>query len=148
MSEFTIEDTVKAKPETVFDVYLDHRGYADLIKPMRTAELEREGKPAPNGLGAIRKLHFPGVTVRELVTEYERPTRYSYEMMSGLPVDFDATVTFTPTEEGTAVAYRVSVTASHKALPVEWPTEQAIRLFMRKAAAEAERIDSEARTSG
>jgi hypothetical protein len=61
-------------------------------------------------------------------------------MLSGLPVDFEATVTFTPTKGGTSVAYRVSVTGSIKALPVKWPTEEVIGMFMNRAAAEAERV--------
>jgi hypothetical protein len=144
MSEFVVEATVGARPETVFDVYTDHRNYARLVKLIRRAELELEGEPPPNGLGATRKLHLVGATVREEVTEYERPGRYSYKMLSGLPLDqFDATVTFTPVDEGTSVSYRVAVTGSLRALPVKWPSEEAIRLFMRKAAEAAERIDSQ-----
>ena len=138
MSEFTLEGTVKAKPETVFDIYLDHRRYANLVRGIRSAELEREGEPPPNGLGAIRKLHLVGASVREEVTEYERPTHYSYRMLTGAPLDFHATVTFTPTAEGTSVAYRVSVAAPIKAIPTKWPTQEAIRVFMRRAAEEAE----------
>jgi uncharacterized protein YndB with AHSA1/START domain len=143
MAEFVIEDTVKAKPETVFDVYTNHRGYANFINLIRTAELEREGEPAPNGLGAIRKLRLVGATVREEVTEYERPGRYSYRMLSGLPLDqFDATVTFQPAEEGTLVSYGVTVVGSVRGLPVKYPSEGAIRGFMRNAADEAERVGS------
>ena len=139
MSEFTIEAAVSAKPATVFDVYLDHRGYAKLLGLIRTAELEREGEPPPNGLGAIRKLHLIGATVREEVTDYERPARYSYRMLSGLPLDqFEATVGFAPTEEGTSVSYHVTVVGAVKALPVKWPSEEAIRVFMKSAAEEAE----------
>ena len=65
MTEFVIRKTVAAKPETVFDVFTDHRGYANLVGLIRTSELEREGEPAPNGVGAIRVLHMPGATVRE-----------------------------------------------------------------------------------
>ena len=141
MSEFVINGTVKASPDTVFDVYLDHRGYENLMSVIRKAELEREGDPAPNGLGAIRKLHLIGATVREEVTQYERPAKYSYRMLSGLPLEeFKATVTFTPSEEGTAVAYHVAVVGSLRALPVKFPSEEAIRIFMRDAASEAERI--------
>jgi uncharacterized protein YndB with AHSA1/START domain len=142
MSEFVVESTVKARPETVFDVYTNHCGYANLVGLIRTAELEREGKPPPNGLGAIRKLHLVGATMREEVTEYERPTSYSYRMLSGAPLDeYTSRVTFAPTDAGTGVAYHVSVTPSVRALPVEFPTKEFVRMFMRKADAEAERID-------
>lgn len=139
VTQFVLEDTVKAPLETVFDVYTDHRGYADLVGLIRTAELEREGDPAPNGAGAIRKLHTPGTTVREQVTEYDRPNSYSYKMLSGMPLnEFKATVTFKPTKNGTAVAYDVSVTGSMEALPVKFPSQETIRRFMKKAAAQAE----------
>jgi uncharacterized protein YndB with AHSA1/START domain len=142
MSEFVIESTVKASPESVFDVYTDHCGYASLVGLIRAAELEREGEPPPNGLGAIRKLHLVGATVREEVTNYERPTSYSYRMLSGAPLDeYTATVTFTPAGHGTAVEYHVSVASSVHVLPVEFPTKEFIRAFMHKADAEAERLD-------
>jgi Polyketide cyclase / dehydrase and lipid transport len=142
MSEFVVESTVKARPGTVFDVYTDHRDYANLVGLVRAAELEREGEPPPNGLGAIRRLHLVGATVREEVTGYERPYRYSYRMLSGAPVDqYTSAVTFTPTDHGTAVAYSVSVVPSHRMLPVQFPTEEFVRVFMRQADAEAERID-------
>lgn len=147
MTRFTLEDTVNAPPETVFDVYTDHRGYADLVGIIRTAELEEQGTPAPNGLGAIRKLHMPGATVREQVTEYDRPRSYSYRMLAGLPLDeFTATVTFTPAGQGTSVAYSVDVVGSLKALPVKFPSEQAILLFMKKAAAKAEHASEPGQT--
>jgi uncharacterized protein YndB with AHSA1/START domain len=139
MTQFVLQDTVHASPETVFDVYTDHRGYASLIGPIRTAELEHEGEPAPNGLGAIRKLHMPVATVREEVTAYQRPNSYSYRMLSGAPFDeFSATVTFTPAKEGTEVSYQVTAVGSLKALPVKFPSEEAIRKFMNKAAAKAQ----------
>jgi len=148
MAEFVREGTVKADPETVFDVYLDHVGYADLIPLIRSAELEKEGEPPPNGLGAIRKLHLPGATVREQVTGYDRPHRYSYKMLSGGPFKkFEATVSFTAAEEGTAVSYAVTVAGSVRGLPVTWPSEEAIDLFMKKAAAQAEHNAQAARSA-
>jgi hypothetical protein len=141
MAEFVVQDTVKAKRETVFDVYTDHRGYAKLINVIRIAELEQEGELPPNGLGAIRKLDTVGTTIREEVTEYERPARYSYRMMSGAPFDrFEATVTFEPKDEGTSVSYRVTAVGAVRGLPVKYPSEAAIRRFMKSAAKEAERI--------
>lgn len=54
--------------------------------PLRRAELEREGEPAPNGVGAIRRLVAVGPPIREEVTEYEPPNRMVYRMLSGAPV--------------------------------------------------------------
>ena len=110
MSKFEVHRTVTAKPETVFDVFTDHRGYANLVGLIKSSELEQEGEPAPNGLGAIRVIRLPGATVREQVTEFGRPGRYSYRMLSGAPLhNFVATVTFRPNDEGgTDVTYLVS----------------------------------------
>lgn len=144
MAEFAIKGTVRARPETVFDVYTDHRGYAKLIAPISAAELEREGEPAPNGIGAIRVLRMRGATVREEVTGFDRPGRYSYRMLSGAPLDrFEATVTFEPHDGDTAVTYRVALVASSRPIPAKYPAEGAIRLFMRNAAKEAERRASD-----
>ncbi|MGE5763304.1 MAG: SRPBCC family protein [Mycobacterium leprae] len=143
MTEFVIRKTVRAKPETVFGVFTDHRGYAKLVGPIRTSELEREGDPAPNGVGAIRALRMPGATVREQVMDFDRPDHYSYRMLSGAPLrDYVSTVTFTPTERGTEVAYSVSAVPTVPGIrfAIGYLVKVAIRLFVRRAAAQAERI--------
>ncbi len=75
---------------------------------MRKVELEREGEPAPNGVGAIRVLHAVGPPLREEVIAYEAPSRFSYKLLSGLPVrDHVGTVELTPNGAGTKVVYAV-----------------------------------------
>jgi uncharacterized protein YndB with AHSA1/START domain len=71
MAQFTITSHVAAPPEVVFDVLTDHRGYPSFT-PVRRVELEREGDPPPNGVGAVRVLHAVGSAVREQVTVFER----------------------------------------------------------------------------
>lgn len=110
MASFTFIRQVAAPPETVFEVLTDHRGYAG-ITPMRKSELEREGEPAPNGVGAIRALHSIGPPLREEVVSYERPSRFSYKVVSGIPVrDHLGTVLLTPEGSGTRVTYAVKTT--------------------------------------
>ncbi len=110
MASFTLEREVAAPPEVVFDVLTDHRGYAE-VTPIRRVELEREGEPAPNGVGAIRVLHSVGPPLREEVIGYERPGRFSYTMLSGAPVrDHVGTVELTPLGQGTKVVYAVRTT--------------------------------------
>jgi len=107
MSSFTLERSVVAPPEVIFDVLTDHRGYAD-ITPARSAELEREGVPAPNGVGAIRVLRLVGPPLREEVLAYDPPHRFSYRLLSGAPVrDHVGTVKLTPEGDGTRVTYAV-----------------------------------------
>jgi len=110
MASFTFEREVAAPPEVVFDVLTDHRRYPE-ITPLRKAELEREGEPAPNGVGAIRRLSAVGPPLREEVLAYEPGKRFSYTLLSGLPVrDHVGTVALTPSGAGTKVVYAVRTT--------------------------------------
>jgi uncharacterized protein YndB with AHSA1/START domain len=110
MASFTFERQIAAPPETVFEVLTDHRNYAK-ITPMRKSVLEREGDPAPNGVGAIRLVFLVGPPLREEVVVYEPPTRFSYTVLSGAPIrDHLGTVELTPHGGGTRVVYVVRMT--------------------------------------
>lgn len=110
MASISFEREVAAPPGVVFDVFTDHRRYAE-ITPLRKSELEREGDPAPNGVGAIRVLGMAGPPLREEVLVYEPHSRFSYKLLSGLPVrDHVGTVELTPQGSGTKVVYAVRTT--------------------------------------
>lgn len=112
MTSFRIDRFIAAPPEIVFDLFTDHRRYAEMTS-LRRSELEREGDPAPNGVGAIRVLSSVGPPIREEVIAYERPGRFSYTVLSGLPVrDHVGTIELTPEGEGTRMAYVVRTTAT------------------------------------
>jgi len=107
MASFTIVREIAAPPETIFEVLVDHRAYSS-ITPLRRSELEREGEPSPNGAGAIRVLGAVGPPLREEVLTYEQPKRFSYKLLSGLPVrDHVGTVELTAHEGGTRMIYAV-----------------------------------------
>ncbi len=107
MASFTFNREIAAPPETVFEVLTDHRKYSELT-PLRKSVLEREGQPVPNGVGAIRKLTAVGPALREEVIAYEEPSRFSYTLLSGLPVrDHVGTVELTPSGGGTRMVYAV-----------------------------------------
>jgi uncharacterized protein YndB with AHSA1/START domain len=105
VASFTLTREIKAPVETVFEVLTDHRRYAALT-PLRKSELEREGEPAPNGVGAIRKLTAVGPPMREEVIAYEAPRRFSYTVLSGLPVrNHVGTVELAEAGGGTKMVY-------------------------------------------
>jgi uncharacterized protein YndB with AHSA1/START domain len=107
MASFRFERDVAAPPETVFAVLTEHHRYAE-ITPLRKSVLEREGEPPPNGVGAIRVLTAVGPPLREEAVAYEPPDRFSYKLLSGLPVrDHVGTVELTPQDGGTRVVYAV-----------------------------------------
>lgn len=148
MASFKYVRQVAAPPETVFDVLTDHRRYTE-ITPLRKAELEREGEPAPNGLGAIRVLSaLPGPPMREEVIAYERPSRFSYKILSGLPVrDHVGTVEMQPSDGGTEIVYAVKTTPT---IPLAGPAfmlilKKAIRDLIGGVAKESERRVADAR---
>ncbi|HEY0391180.1 MAG TPA: SRPBCC family protein [Solirubrobacterales bacterium] len=107
MASFTFTREIAAPAETVFEVLTDHRRYSELT-PLRKSELERQGEGDPNGVGAIRKLTAVGPPMREEVIAYEAPSRFSYTVLSGLPVrDHVGTVELTPNGGGTKMVYAV-----------------------------------------
>ncbi|MFL5898497.1 MAG: SRPBCC family protein [Solirubrobacterales bacterium] len=147
MASFTYVRQVAAPPEVVFDVLTDHRRYTE-ITPLRRAELEREGDPEPNGLGAIRVLGIAGPPMREEVIAYERPFRFSYTVLSGLPFrDHVGTVELSPGDGGTDVVYAIHTTPT---LPLGGfaavaVLKQAIKSLLGGVAKESERRAADAR---
>lgn len=141
MASFTLIREVAAAPETVFDVLTDHRRYAELT-PLRKSVLEREGEPAPNGVGSIRKLSAVGPPLREETIVYERPSRFSYTLLSGLPVrNHVGTVSLEPNGNGTKVTYAVKTSPT---LPIVGGAvvavvKQGVTQLLNGVSAEAER---------
>jgi uncharacterized protein YndB with AHSA1/START domain len=147
MASFTYERQVAAPPEIVFDVLTDHRRYTEITQ-LRKAELEREGEPAPNGVGAIRVLTLVGPPMREEVIAYERPHRFSYKVLSGLPVrDHVGTVELSPSDGGTRIVYAVHTTTTVPVggFAVVAGVKQGIKTLLSGVAKESERRAADAR---
>lgn len=119
----------------------DHRRYAEMTR-LRKSVLEREGEPAPNGVGSIRVLTAVGPPMREETIAYERPSRFSYTVLSGLPVrDHVGTVLLEPAGDGTKVTYALRTTPT---VPVAGGVvvamvKQGITQLLNGVSAEAER---------
>lgn len=119
----------------------DHRRYAEMTA-LRKSVLEREGEPAPNGVGSIRVLTAVGPALREETIAYERPSRFSYTLLSGLPVrDHVGTVSLEPSNGGTRVTYAVR---SNPTLPLVGGVvlalvKQGVTQLLNGVSAEAER---------
>jgi uncharacterized protein YndB with AHSA1/START domain len=107
VATFTLNASIDAPIDLVFDVLTDHRGHAKMTA-LRSSTLEHEGEPAPNGVGAIRVLHLIGPPIRERVTTFDRPRLFAYEMLSGAPIrTHTATVELAPEGGRTALTWRV-----------------------------------------
>ena len=141
MASFTFVRQVAAPPEVVWDVLTDHRRYADFT-PMRRSVLEREGEPAPNGVGSIRVLHSVGPPLREETIVYVPQERFSYKLLSGAPVrDHVGTVQLAPHGSGTEITYAVRTlpTVPVGGFAVVGVVKQAIMALLRGIVAESER---------
>jgi uncharacterized protein YndB with AHSA1/START domain len=77
MATVRVERGIEAQPEQVFDLITDHANY-DRFRGIHGSELLREGDPAPNGLGAIRRVVSRPFRFEEEITAFERPTRMDY----------------------------------------------------------------------
>jgi uncharacterized protein YndB with AHSA1/START domain len=131
-SSFTLNRTVNAPIGKVFDAFTDHRNYSN-VTPMRKSTLEKEGDPAPNGLGAVRKLELVGPPILEEVVGYERPSYFAYKALKGLPVkEHLGEVRLSETGSGqTRVAYTLSYTPSIPGPAVGLILKQAIGSLLR-----------------
>jgi uncharacterized protein YndB with AHSA1/START domain len=141
MASFRLLRDVAAPRDVVFEILTDHRGYAE-ITPARSSVLEREGDPPPNGAGAIRAIQSLGPPLREEVLTYEPPRRFSYRVLSGVPVrDHVGSVELTPHEDGTRITYAVRTmpTVPLGGAAVVAAVKLAIKQLLKGIAAEAER---------
>jgi uncharacterized protein YndB with AHSA1/START domain len=110
MTEYHFTRSAKAPIDTVWSILSDHRGMPGWT-PMRAVNLEREGDPAPNGVGAVRVLRAVGPPIREEITTFDAPHRMGYKMLSGAPLrDYVGTVELAESGEGTQVNWSVSFT--------------------------------------
>ncbi|MGA8544466.1 MAG: SRPBCC family protein [Mycobacterium sp.] len=111
MIEFTLTQTTTAPIETVFEALTNHRAIADYVWAVRRSTLDREGDPAPNGVGAVRRIEAVGPPIVEEIIDYQRPTRYAYKMLSGAPVrDHVGTVELREAGSGTEVSWHLRST--------------------------------------
>jgi hypothetical protein len=71
----------------------------------RTA-LEREGVPAPDGVGAVRRFTRMGIGSREEVLAWDPPHHLAYTIVSGFPVrNYRADLTLESEGDGTRIRW-------------------------------------------
>jgi hypothetical protein len=126
----------------VWDVLADLRSWSEW-GDWQTTDVEREGDPPPYGVGAIRRLVQRPLTMKERVEVVEPPSRFGYELLSGLPVrDYHALVTLTDAGEGaTNIHWQARFDGRWRALdaPMRRFIGYVLRTVSAKLAAEAER---------
>ncbi|MCU1429506.1 MAG: Polyketide cyclase/dehydrase [Actinomycetia bacterium] len=96
-----------APPERVFDLLADATSWPRWAGlPIAHGSWEREGEPAPRGVGAIRKVGRWPMFGREQVVASEPPSHHAYTMLSGNPVrHYRADVLLAPDGVGTSITW-------------------------------------------
>src|SRR5512146_1367448 len=84
MTEIFMQQRFDAQPDRVFALLTDHVGFGRALG--ENIRVERQGVPAPNGLGAVRAIRARGLTIREEVVRWEAPTAMDYRVASGAPL--------------------------------------------------------------
>ena len=85
MAEIHMRQRFAAPPENVFTAITDHVGMQKWM-PGSKITLDREGTPAPNGLGAIRRIRAGGLTILEEVVRFDPPREMQYKVLKAGPI--------------------------------------------------------------
>ena len=100
---FEINPTTIAPAATLFGLETDGGRWSEWAKPIVVqSSWERQGDPAPGGLGAVRKVGLWPLLLREKTLEYEQDRRHLY-MLIGPPSpakDYRGEVLLTPNAAG------------------------------------------------
>ncbi len=103
MQQISVEARSNATPDLVWALLATTYSWVSW-SAFDAAELEQEGESEPEGVGAIRRFRTGSRTTRERVVAYDPPERFSYELLSGLPIrDYRAEVTLRSSDEGGTV---------------------------------------------
>jgi uncharacterized protein YndB with AHSA1/START domain len=118
MQRVEVQKVIEAPVELVWERYTDHRSWTRWAG-LGQVTLEREGTPAPNGVGCVRVFSRAGIqAAHEEVLSFEPPRRMTYRIVKGLfPVkDHLGEVLFEAHERGTLITWRCQFNAKIPAL--------------------------------
>jgi uncharacterized protein YndB with AHSA1/START domain len=95
-----------AAPQRVFDLLADAPSWKSWAGPLVLQSWwEREGSPAPGGIGAIRRLGLRGASSREEIVAYDPPRHLAYTWLTRLVRDYRADVRLEPDGTGTRIVW-------------------------------------------
>ena len=105
MQTFSSSTPISAPPEIVWEVMTDHQLYSRW-SPSSRVDLEVEGSPYRNGVGAVRAFRTGPVSTREEVTAFDPPHRMAYRLLSApLPIrNYRSEMVLVGSEDGASCA--------------------------------------------
>lgn len=108
MQTIDITETVALPIDRVFALLADHANY-DRFPGITRSELLNEGEPAPNGLGAVRRVALGQVVLDEEITAFVPGKLLGYRVIASKPVQVDhegGRIEMSAVPEGTRVHWR------------------------------------------
>jgi uncharacterized protein YndB with AHSA1/START domain len=107
MQKVEVTKVFRAPGQQVWDRYTDHCAWTEWAGLGRVS-LDREGDPAPNGVGCVRVFSNAGFRVYEEVLSFDPPVRMTYRLVKGaVPLrDHLGEVTFEAQGDDTLVTWR------------------------------------------
>ena len=112
-SEVKVQIHVELSPEKVFDTFTNHESYRQIPFVLNT-KLIQQGKLHPsNGQNAIRKIHFVGGSLKEVVTDMHYPFYWEYLFLKWpLPIQhLGGRMQFDAVENGTLMTWSTQYNA-------------------------------------
>jgi hypothetical protein len=100
---FEISRTSSAPASRLFALETDGARWSEWAKPVIVqSSWERQGSPAPGGIGAVRKVGLWPLLMREETVEYEQDRRHVYKFAGPVTPakDYRAEVIFIPNASG------------------------------------------------
>jgi uncharacterized protein YndB with AHSA1/START domain len=127
--EYDVEAHSDAPPERVFALLADATSWPRWAGPLiGHGSWDRQGSPAPGGVGAIRKLGRWPVYAREQILEYDAPSHMAYTIVKGQPVrNYRADVELRAAGSGTTIVWHAAFE------PLIPGTGALLRAFFRRA---------------
>jgi len=80
-----ITETIDLGRERAFALLADHANY-HRFPGVTASELLKEGEPAPNGVGALRRVALGDVVLDEEITGFDPSKRLAYRIVASKPV--------------------------------------------------------------
>lgn len=105
MVDINVSARSEADPDTVYRLVADGAQWPT-CSGLGSFELERPGDDEREGIGAIRVFRTGTVTSRELVVDAVPGRRFSYTVLSGMPLrDYRADIDLAPDGDGTIIRW-------------------------------------------
>ncbi|WP_224247182.1 SRPBCC family protein [Hyalangium gracile] len=108
-SHIRFRATLKAPIEVVFERLTDHEDMRNW-PGVTGCRLVREGTPR-NGVGAVRVVSHPFISVMEEVNLYEPPRRIGYSIIKGMPIRHQGIVTLVERGEQVDLDWEVKISS-------------------------------------